>query len=548
MAILKRSQTVISGLPEDLATLRSGAGLTAEIKDVNGNITQIGGQYVQDANSVHIAEATSLSNADKLLNDALVAEAAARSADKTALDAAIAAETAAREASHITLNTIINGEISDRIADVIDESNQRTAADAALQTAITAEQARAEGVESTLQTAITQEVNDRTAADTALQTAITAEQTRAEGVESNLQTAINANAAAITQEVNDRTTAIGQEVLDRNNAIASAISAAEANLGTTHTVSTEADRDALTSDDLDLNDNVFVQDMNGDGSLGDWAVFKVVDTSTTPITFRKIMDGETYAAAQELDLEDHKRIDRIDNGDYLGAGTGTTLDTTSQFVIPAINELHGEVDTNTASISTLSTSLATETARATSAEQANAAAINSEASTREAADTALQTAINDEIANRTAADTALQTAIDAEATARATAIANEASAREAADTALQTAIDAEVASREAADTALQTAIDAVLAVGTTKFITEKPVVDTSSKIVLTHKPKNGVVLNFATVRFVDANGQAFDATVIEDVTDSAGKTFIVETGGEDWESKAVTIQYAYVPQ
>lgn len=64
-------------------------------------------------------------------------------------------------------------------------------------------------------------------------------------------------------------------------------------------------------------------------------------------------------------------------------------------------------------------------------------------------------------------------------------------------------------------------------------------------IVLTHAPKGGVdgVLNFATVRFLDGNGAAYDAPVQATVNDNEF-TVLVDTPSE-WDGNSVQVQYLY---
>lgn len=68
-----------------------------------------------------------------------------------------------------------------------------------------------------------------------------------------------------------------------------------------------------------------------------------------------------------------------------------------------------------------------------------------------------------------------------------------------------------------------------------------------NKIVLSHAPKNGLILNFATVRHTDANLVSWDIPVIKDNTDVTGKTFTLspDTTGQ-FDSKIVSVQYFYI--
>lgn len=67
-------------------------------------------------------------------------------------------------------------------------------------------------------------------------------------------------------------------------------------------------------------------------------------------------------------------------------------------------------------------------------------------------------------------------------------------------------------------------------------------------VVLSFAPRSGLdsIMNFATVRYIDVNGAAYDAPVSLDVSDSTGKTFIISanTPGE-WNGNSVQVQYLY---
>ncbi|MBX9935320.1 MAG: hypothetical protein K2Y10_01875 [Burkholderiaceae bacterium] len=82
--------------------------------------------------------------------------------------------------------------------------------------------------------------------------------------------------------------------------------------------------------------------------------------------------------------------------------------------------------------------------------------------------------------------------------------------------------------------------------GGSVFKTESVMV-TADKIVLAEPPKDGTVLNFATVRHIDGNGIAYDIPVAKDGADATGKTFILapDTTG-DFDGKSVLVQYPYV--
>lgn len=94
--------------------------------------------------------------------------------------------------------------------------------------------------------------------------------------------------------------------------------------------------------------------------------------------------------------------------------------------------------------------------------------------------------------------------------------------------------------------AVKTYVDTAVAGGGAIFKTETVTV-TADKIVLAHEPKNGVIFNFGTVRYVDENFVSYDVPVT--VTATAGnKEFLLapDVSGQ-FDGKTVTVQYAYVP-
>lgn len=149
--------------------------------------------------------------------------------------------------------------------------------------------------------------------------------------------------------------------------------------------------------------------------------------------------------------------------------------------------------------------------------------------------------LTDEIARATSAEGVLTTNLAAEVV-RA----------QSAESTLTTDLNSEVAARIAADSALDVSLkaytDEAVRVGGALPKLESLVV-AADKIVLSNAPKNGIngIMNFATVRYVDSNGVAYDAPVMLDGSDVSGKTYTVavDTSGE-WNGKSVSIQYIYV--
>lgn len=86
--------------------------------------------------------------------------------------------------------------------------------------------------------------------------------------------------------------------------------------------------------------------------------------------------------------------------------------------------------------------------------------------------------------------------------------------------------------------------DAAITAGGATPILESVVV-TSGAITLTYAPKAGIngIMNFATVRYVDGNGVAFDAPVLA-TGDSKVFNVSTDTSGQ-WDGNTVIVQYVY---
>lgn len=109
------------------------------------------------------------------------------------------------------------------------------------------------------------------------------------------------------------------------------------------------------------------------------------------------------------------------------------------------------------------------------------------------------------------------------------------------DATLAGVTDAQIASA----LAIKSYVDAQAASGGAAFKTESLTV-TADKIVLLAKPKDGMILNFGTVRHVDVNGVAWDIPAVADGTDVTGKTYLLsgDAAGQ-FDTKIVTVQYPY---
>ena len=86
--------------------------------------------------------------------------------------------------------------------------------------------------------------------------------------------------------------------------------------------------------------------------------------------------------------------------------------------------------------------------------------------------------------------------------------------------------------------------------GQPTFSITETIMVASDRIVLTHKPLNGLhsILGSGTVKYIDA-GLIAEAEVIVDVYEPSGKTLIVLVDFEgQWEGNPVVIQYLYEPE
>jgi hypothetical protein len=161
----------------------------------------------------------------------------------------------------------------------------------------------------------------------------------------------------------------------------------------------------------------------------------------------------------------------------LVSASGTPLDTTATQVVPAINELHTELNalssTQSGDVSGLQSQITAEVARATSAEAVNAANIVSETSARSSADAALESDIiglQNQVGTIIAGSPAsLDTLVeivsafenaDSDLSGVITANGGRLTTAENNITALETDLSAEESARGAGDAALQTQVTA----------------------------------------------------------------------------------------
>ena len=185
----------------------------------------------------------------------------------------------------------------------------------------------------------------------------------------------------------------------------------------------------------------------------------------------------------------------------------------------------------------LQTQITAEVTRATSVEGslANLSTTNK---------TTLVAAINEVDAN---VDAEVIRATGVEATISAN-LASEISRATGVEDTLQSNIDAVVASVAAldADTYSIAETDEAIRLGGAIFVTEVKVV-TADKIALTHAPKNGMIFNFATVRHTDANFVSYDIPVTITATAGGKELQLYPNTTGEFDTKNVTVQYAYIP-
>jgi len=301
---------------------------------------------------------------------------------------------------------------------------------------------------------------------------------------------------------------------------------------------------------------------------------------------------ESNADTNAFTDEAEARVER------LGDAT-TVLDTTAQEVFAAINELNsglsassgdiqaeldatqvgaglgtdGAYSTNgTANYISTATSLAdadnkldaaikTESDRATATEAAISADLDAEITRATTAEAGISADLATEVTRATTAEADLQSQIDSLETASTDGLdaeitrATTAEAALASDIADLDSVTLKIANnlsdladvstaRTNLDVYSTSEVDEAIRLGGAIFITETLTVS-SDKITLTNEPKNGVVFNYATVRHVDANFVSYDIPVTSDGT-ATGFNLSPDSAGQ-FDSKTVTVQYAYIP-
>lgn len=427
-----------------------------------------------------------------------------------------------------------------------------------------------------------------------LQQNITNEETRATGVEgalANLNAAFGTTdratlVAAINAELAMRTAAITQEVTDRNAAIKVEKDRAEAVEGALLSLTTTAKGNlvaAINELDFDLGAEVtratgvegaladlttsvktdLVSAINSEVSRAKGAEGVLADLTTTAKGNLVVAINEVKSSAASNLATLQGTVDTI-NGDstvtgsfrkaiadvidmapealntlkeiaaYIEVNPESPISAIQQYVEGVVSNLKGSVTAANDTLAELETNLNSEIAnriadvnaeetRATTAEGVLTTAIATEKSRAEGAEQVLTTAVATEKTRAEAAELVLRTDLATEVSARIAAMSAEVTAREAADT-----VEMNARKAQAAIPALQSVTVA------------------GDKIVLAAAPQQGVagILNFATVRYVDPTGIAYDAPVAIDASDTTGKTFTVLVDvANQWNGLSVQVQY-----
>ena len=244
------------------------------------------------------------------------------------------------------------------------------AADAALQLQVTANDGDISTNASDIATntaAISQEVTDRATADTTLDGKITTEATTARAAELVLTNAIAAEATTARAAEGANTTAISNEVTRATGIEAGLRTDVDANTvtGSTNASAITTEQTARANADTTLQNNIDTETnridailLNADGALdtlkevGD--AFAAADSTlqgliTANGTRLTTAEGNITTLDSEMDAAEG----RLDVLEALSASGGQSLDTTATTLVGAINEVHGEMNTNTTNIGTI---------------------------------------------------------------------------------------------------------------------------------------------------------------------------------------------------
>ena len=498
--VLDTTATDLAGAVNEIkAALGTSEGALAAEVDATQEGAGLGedGAYTADATANYIDTATSLFNADQLLDAQLKATDARVDAildgSSESLDQFVEVVTAFQNADS-NLNDAISTLADNAGADRAAIRSEFAAADLVLQGQIDTNDSDI----ATLQSDLADEVTRATAAEGVNATAIATEKTRAEGEEARIEGKVDTNAANLAQEILDRAADVNAE----ETRATTAEGVLQDNI--------DAEATARDAADVVLQGNI-------DDVADDLATEVARATAAEGVNATAIATEKTRAEGEEARIEgkvDAEVTRATGEESRIEGKVDTNAANLAQEILDRVADVNAEETRATTAegvlqgnIDDVASDLADEVTRATAAEVANANAISAEASARASADTSIRTdfaaadtSIRTDFA---AADTAIQQELDAtqtgaglgtdgaysanesanyisaatslkdadnkldaqakanadaiaaEVTARTNAVSAEATARNDADVVLQGNIDAEATTRANADTALQ---------------------------------------------------------------------------------------------
>ena len=346
------------------------------------------------------SEASTRATADTTLQGNIDAEAATRAADDNAVEAAAAADAttkadAAQAAAIAHADTedalligdaTVDGSSGNTLKDRIEDGDAAvttaftnadtaittafTAADTALQLQITAHDGEIDQNVLDIATnagAIAQEVTDRTNADNTLQANIDTEEADRIAADTVLTNGLAAEVTRATAAEDANTLAISNEVTRATGIEAGLRTDVDTNTAgvATNAAAITTETAARLAADLTLQGNIDTETaridailLNADGALdtlkeiGD--AFAAADSTlqgliTANGTRLTTNEGDIDTLETEMDAAEG----RLDSLEAVVATGGESLDTTATTLVGAINEVHGEVDTNTTNIGTI---------------------------------------------------------------------------------------------------------------------------------------------------------------------------------------------------